>query len=67
MGTKTAIDNVDHTQNFWVGCHKVSAGCDHCYASVATEKRGRDFSVVTRTNTWKDPLKWSVRHSTAGR
>jgi len=58
MGTKTAIDNVDHTQNFWVGCHRVSEGCDHCYARVATEKRGLDFNVVRRTQTCKDPLKW---------
>lgn len=58
MGTKTVIDTADHTQNFWVGCHKVSEGCDRCYARVATEKRGLDFSVVKRTKTWKDPLKW---------
>jgi protein gp37 len=58
MGTKTAAETVDHTQNFWVGCHKVSEGCDHCYARVATEKRGLDFSVVRQTETWKDPLKW---------
>jgi protein gp37 len=59
MGTKTAIDNVDHTQNFWVGCQPVSEGCLHCYARAKSEENWKkDFSVVTRTKTWKDPLKW---------
>jgi len=58
MATKTAIDNVDHTQNFWIGCQPVSEGCQHCYARVESEGYGKDFSVVRRTKTWKDPMKW---------
>lgn len=27
------------TFNGWVGCTKVSPGCDHCYASVSTPAR----------------------------
>jgi protein gp37 len=32
MGTVTSISWTDHTFNPWIGCVKVSAGCDHCYA-----------------------------------
>lgn len=32
MGDKTAIEWTDATWNPTVGCSKVSAGCDHCYA-----------------------------------
>ena len=58
MGTKTAIDNVDHTQNFWVGCQPVSEGCLHCYAKAKYDGWNKDFTVVRRTDTWKDPSKW---------
>ncbi len=58
MGTKTAIENADHTQSFWVGCQPVSEGCLHCYAKAISGKQEKDFNVVTRTQTWKDPLKW---------
>jgi len=60
MGTKTAIDSEDHTRNFWVGCHKVSEGCDHCYASVAPGERGLDFSVVRRTKTMEGPAQMAA-------
>ena len=58
MATKTAIDNANHTQNFWVGCQPVSEGCLHCYARAKYDERGKDFAVVKRTQTWKDPFKW---------
>ncbi len=50
----------DHTWNPWIGCRHVSAECDHCYAdTMVTNRMGRDFSVVQRTKTWKDPIKWN--------
>lgn len=32
MARKTLIQWADSTANLWIGCTKVSAGCDHCYA-----------------------------------
>jgi protein gp37 len=31
MGENSKIEWTDHTFNPWVGCTKVSQGCDHCY------------------------------------
>jgi len=54
------INWTDHTWNPWIGCRHVSAECDHCYAdALVTNRMGRDFSVVQRTKTWKDPLRWN--------
>lgn len=32
MGENSAIAWCDHTHNEWIGCAKVSAGCDNCFA-----------------------------------
>jgi protein gp37 len=32
MGEDTKIEWTNHTFNPWIGCQKVSPGCDHCYA-----------------------------------
>jgi protein gp37 len=54
------INWTDHTWNPWIGCRHVSAECDHCYAdAMVTNRMGRDFGTVTRTKTWKEPLKWN--------
>jgi protein gp37 len=54
------INWTDHTWNPWVGCRHVSVECDHCYAdTMVTNRMGRDFSIVTHTKTWKDPLRWN--------
>ncbi len=54
------INWTDHTWNPWIGCRHVSAECDHCYAdTMVTNRMGRDFSVVQRTKTWKEPHKWN--------
>jgi len=56
-----------HTENFWVGCKAVSPGCGlgegngKCYAEAWAERMGRDFSKVTRTKTWGDPLRWQKK------
>ena len=56
------INWTDHTWNPWVGCRHVSVECDHCYADFLVSKRmGRDFGAVTRTKTWRDPIKWNAR------
>ncbi len=32
MGETTNIEWCDSTANLWIGCTKVSPGCDNCYA-----------------------------------
>lgn len=61
----TKIEWADHTFNPWIGCTKVSTGCDHCYAEFSFAKR---FKTVqwganqprkrTSTQYWQAPLKW---------
>jgi protein gp37 len=56
------INWTDHTWNPWIGCRHVSAECDHCYADFLVSKRmGKDFGAVTRTKTWRDPIRWNAR------
>ena len=35
MAEKTGILWTDSTFNPWIGCTKISPGCDHCYAEVS--------------------------------
>lgn len=39
MAENSAIAWTDHTHNEWIGCSKISAGCDHCYAETLMDKR----------------------------
>jgi protein gp37 len=39
MAEITGIGWTDHTYNPWIGCTKVSPGCDHCYAEAEWDKR----------------------------
>ena len=64
MAEGTKIEWADHTFNPWVGCTKVTPGCDHCYAEARMDTR---LNVVSwgagqprkRTKTWGDPVKWN--------
>ncbi|EQD47673.1 Phage Gp37Gp68, partial [mine drainage metagenome] len=40
----TAIQWTDSTFNPWIGCAKVSPGCDHCYAEVSAPARALDIA-----------------------
>mgnify|MGYP002624264222 FL=1 len=40
MGATTGIAWADATVNFWIGCTKVSAACDHCYAEAWAARFG---------------------------
>ena len=75
MGKDSSIAWCDHTFNPWIGCMKVSAGCDHCYAETLMDKRhhtvvwgqrrteSTEPSVGTRARTsanyWRQPLAWA--------
>ena len=46
----SSIEWCDHTINFMIGCHKVSPGCDNCYAEEIEHHYGRDFAVFWGTD-----------------
>jgi protein gp37 len=60
------IEWCNHTFNPWIGCQKVSPGCDHCYAEAMMDHRyGRvqwgphGERVRTSEANWKKPLLWA--------
>lgn len=67
MAANSKIEWTDHTFNPWMGCTKVSLGCDHCYAEARMDTRlhrvqwGAGQPRV-RTKTWGDPVKWNAAH-----
>lgn len=59
MGENSAIQWTNHTWNPWMGCHKVSAGCKHCYMFREQKYYGHDPNVVRRgKTTFNKPLSW---------
>lgn len=50
MGEKTAIEWADHTINFYLGCTKVSAGCEKCYMFRNLSYTRYDPNVVTKVS-----------------
>jgi protein gp37 len=68
MAENSAIEWTDHTFNPWMGCMKVSPGCDHCYAETRMDAR---LHVVqwgagqprVRTKDWSDPGRWNRKHA----
>jgi protein gp37 len=66
MGEVTKIEWTDHTFNPWIGCQKVSPGCDHCYAEAMMDHRygrvrwgPRGARSRTSEGNWRQPLKWA--------
>ncbi len=66
MGELSKIEWTDHTFNPWIGCQKVSAGCDHCYAEAMMDHRyGRvqwgphGERVRTSSANWRKPFSWA--------
>lgn len=74
MAENTSIEWCDHTFNPWVGCTKVSPGCDHCYAEGWSKRAGKAAGVtwggerrITRDANWRLPLEWNHRAEREGR
>lgn len=69
MSEHTAISWADSTFNPWVGCQKVSPGCDHCYAERLMDHRlhrvqwgaGQPRKRTSAAN-WRQPLLWEREH-----
>ena len=71
MAENSKIEWTDHTFNPWVGCTKVSAACDHCYAEAWAKRTGQSqlWSGARRRTSetnWRQPLKWN-REAAAAR
>jgi protein gp37 len=71
VGADTKIEWATHTFNPVVGCTKVSAGCDHCYAEGWANRTGqRALWAGERRRTsqanWLAPFKWDRAARDAG-
>ena len=74
MGSATGIAWTHHTANFWMGCQRVSPGCEHCYAeAMVTGRMGLPVwgppSTTPRQRAkaiWKDVVKWDRAAREAG-
>jgi len=66
MGTQTGIQWTNKTWNPWRGCTKVSPGCAHCYMFTEQKRYGHDPSIVVKTKTWNDPLRWQKEAESKG-
>jgi hypothetical protein len=73
---ETAIEWTDFTFNPWIGCQKVSPGCDHCYAETwdarglqGQARRWGPDADRTRTSAanWNKPLAWNKAAGAAGK
>lgn len=73
MGESTKIEWCTHTWSPWIGCTKLSAACDHCYAADMAKRYGwaRYEAGAPRHRTsadyWKKPLLWNRQAEAAGK
>lgn len=74
MAENTKIEWADHTWNPWMGCQKVGAPCDNCYAEEMMDHRygkvewGPDGDRVrTSLGTWNQLRKWNRMAGDAGK
>lgn len=76
MAETTGIAWCDSTFNAWIGCTKVSPGCDHCYAEAldARHRWGGNTHwgtavprYKTSANLWKQPLTWGRKAEQSGK
>lgn len=73
MAEQTKIEWVDHTFNPWIGCTRISAACDNCYAASMSHRRGwaRFEAGAPRKRTtaayWRQPLLWNKKAAAAGK
>lgn len=73
VGKDSAIAWTHHTFNPWIGCQRVSPGCEHCYAEAQDKRWGgakvdgvktlrwgpTSPRVRTSETYWKQPIKWN--------
>jgi protein gp37 len=65
MAENSKIEWTDHTFNPWIGCQKVSPGCDHCYAESLAKRYGwvewgpHGERKRTSEANWRKPRQWA--------
>jgi protein gp37 len=66
LAQNSKIEWTDHTFNPWIGCQKVSPGCDHCYAETMMDHRYHHVEwgphgdrIRTSPANWRKPLQWA--------
>lgn len=64
MAENSKIAWTDNTFNPWIGCSRVSPGCQNCYAENLMDRRYHRVEwgpgkPRTRTKTWHEPVKWN--------
>jgi protein gp37 len=73
MGELSKIEWTDHTFNPWIGCQKVSPGCDRCYAESMSKRYGwtewgpHGERKRTSEANWKLPLRWAKAARESGK
>ena len=71
MAENSKIAWTDNTFNPWIGCSRVSPGCENCYAENLMDKRYHRVEwgpgkPRSRTKTWKDPVRWNKEAKASG-
>lgn len=73
MGKSTGIAWTTSSWSPWIGCTKVSPGCDHCYAEALDARHryggGEHWGPGVpryRTKQWGEPLKWEKKAIASG-
>ena len=71
MGKDSGIEWCDHTFNPWVGCTRISSGCDNCYAATWARRSGLvqwdGPPRRTSESAWRQPYKWNSEASRSRR
>ena len=69
MAEATNIEWCDSTFNPWIGCTKISPGCDNCYAERSTPARTKGIvwginggPLLTGDDNWRKPVQWNKAH-----
>ena len=69
MSQNSKIEWTDHTFNPFIGCTKVSPGCDHCYAEHLLDTRMHRVvwgphgeRIRTSPANWRKPIHWNAHH-----
>lgn len=73
MGKETAISWTHHTFNAWLGCQRVSPGCENCYAETMDRwlSKGQHWGPGGSRKTfgaahWRNPILWNRAAEKAG-
>jgi protein gp37 len=73
MVENSKIEWTTHTFNPWIGCQKVSPGCDHCYAEAMMDHHWGKVEwgphgerKRTSAANWRKPLTWAKAARLAG-